>query len=223
MSNEVGIGAITGGIQLGTSGGLLGAGLVAAELVSGPVGWGILAGSAVLGGITGGFGDSKARKSKKYAKKAAAIQMQRESNAAEATMLQYIREGRITRAYSASSADTLGISSSSLSTSSLSSVGSQTGYNLQYLANDRRLYILYSVYMSKARKAAQAYQTTLSLQGAASSLATSIGSFAMSNPEKTASIFNAGGGNGTTEWLGIQSGTGNRVNDAAFGVAGTYA
>ena len=222
MSGEVEIGATTGGLQLGAAGGILGAGLVAAELVSGPVGWGILAGGAVLGGISGGLGGSKASKSKKYAKKAAAIQMQRESNAAEATMLQHIREGRITRAYSAASADTLGISSSSLSTSSLSSVGSQTGYNLQYLANDRRLYSLYNAYMSKAGKAAQAYQTTLALQGAVSNLAMSIGSFAMRNPEKTASIFNSESSNGTTEWLGgIQ--TGNRVNDAAFGVPGTYA
>lgn len=221
MSGEVGIGATTGGMQLGAAGGILGAGLVAAGLVSGPVGWGILGAGAAIGAITGGFGGSKARRSKKYAKKAAAIQMQRESNAAEATMLQQIREGRITRAYSTASADALGISSSSLSTSSLSSIGSQTGYNLQYLANDRRLYSLYSAYMSKAGKAAQAYQTMLSLQGAASNLAMSIGSFAMSNPEKTASLFNAGGGDGTTEWLGIQSG--NRVNDAAFGVAGTYA
>lgn len=221
MAGEVGIGATTGGMQLGAAGGVLGAGLFAAELVSGPVGWGIAIGGAALGALSGGFGGSKARKARKYARRAARVQQQREANAAEATFLQQIREGRITRAASSASAAALGISTSSLSTSALSSIGSQTGYNMQYLAEDRRLYSLYSRYMRKAGRAAQDYKNVMALQSATSKLAMTAGSFALNNPTLTASLFASGATNTTGEWLGINSG--NRVNDAAFGVTGTYA
>ena len=176
MAGEVGLGATTGGLQMGAAGGVLGAGLVTAGLVSGPVGWAMLGIGAGLGAISGAFGGSKAKKSKKYAKKAAAIQQQREQNAVEAQYLQMIRQGRATRAASQAGAAYAGIATSSLSTSALSSIGSQLGYNIEYLAEDRRLYSLYSNYMKKAGKAAQAYQTTLALQSGVSGLMMSAGS-----------------------------------------------
>lgn len=180
MAGEVGMGATTGGLQMGAAGGALGAGLVAAGIVSGPVGWAILGAGAIAGSLMGGFGGSKAKKSRKYAKKAAAIQQQREQNEVGAQYLQMIRQGRITRAASQAGSSTAGISTSSLATSALSSIGSQLGYNIGYLAEDRRLYSLYSSYMKKAGKAAQAYQNTLALQSGISGLMTSIGSTAKS-------------------------------------------
>lgn len=197
--NEVGYGATSGAIQGAVVGGMIG----------GPAG--AVAGG-IIGGISGGIGGSKARKARRFARKAAKIQQQRESNAAEAQFLQYIREGRITRASSLAASEALGINTSSLSTSSLSSIGSQLGYNIQFLGEDRRLYQKYKKYMSLAGRAAQSYQTLTSLQNTITSLGMSFAKSGLAG----------GGEEAPQEWDPSSYGTGNRVNDAAFGVPGSY-
>lgn len=164
MAGEIGTAMTTQGLSMGLSGAASGAAVGAAigttafpvvgTVIGGAIGLGV---GLISGGITG----SKARKANKYAKKAAAIQLERERNMTEAQMLMDIRRGRITRASSQAGADAVGISTSSLSTSALSSIGSQLGYNLEFTANDRRLYELYASYMKKAGKAAQSYQNIL--------------------------------------------------------------
>lgn len=164
MAYEVGTAMTTQGLSMGFSGAASGA-MIGAALGTTvfPVVGTIIGGAIGLGAglISGGFSGSKARKANKYAKKAAAIQLERERNMTEAQMLMDIRRGRITRASSQAEVDTLGLGTSSLSTSALSSIGSQLGYNLEFTANDRRLYELYSNYMKRAGKAAQAYQNIL--------------------------------------------------------------
>ena len=187
MANEIGISTASQSLSGASSGAIAGLGvesaLVAAGLATGPVGWAGLAIGAGVGLLTGsGLGflsGSKARKANKYAKKAAAIQLERERNATDATLLQQIRQGRMTREASAAAIATSGIETSSLATSALSSVGSQTGYNLQYLANDRRLYELYANYMRKASKATQSYQQLVALSGSISSVLQSVGTLGL--------------------------------------------
>lgn len=193
MAGEAGLGATQGALQTGASGAVAGLGveaaLVAAGLVAGPVGWAGLAIGAVAGAVAGGslgfMGGSKARKAAKYARRAARVQQEREANAAEGQMLQYIREGRIARASSQAAANAYGISTSSLETSALSSVGSQLGYNIDYLAEDRRLYDLYSRYMRKAGRAAQQYQQLLALNSSVSSLLQTAGSLGQTYAKTT--------------------------------------
>lgn len=149
-------------------------------------GWG-----AAIGGIIGtvvgvGFGYAEGRKAKKYSKymKAAQqIQAEREQNATEATFLQMIRQARVARSVSQASSAYAGISTSSLATSALSSIGSQGMYNVQYLANDRRLFDLYSSYMRKAGKAAEQYKTLQAYSDMSLYIAKAAGSFGGSGSE----------------------------------------
>ena len=119
----------------------------AAGSVFGP--WGTAIGGAI-GGIMGGVMGRKAKKAKKYQRLANQVQSEREQNAVQAQYIQMLREARINRAGSMAASLNLGISTSSLSTSALSSIGSQAQYNVEYLANDRRLFNLYSMYMQRA-------------------------------------------------------------------------
>lgn len=166
------------GIRHGTTGAMTGA------KVGG--GWG-----AAIGGIIGtvvgvGFGFAEGKKAKKYSKymKAAQqIQAEREQNATEATLLQMIRQARVARSVSQASSAYAGISTSSLATSALSSISSQGMYNVQYLANDRRLFDLYSSYMRKAGKAAEQYKMLQAYSDMSLSIANAAGSFGGSGSE----------------------------------------
>lgn len=123
-------------------------------------GWGTAIGAAVglVGGLFGGRSSSKARKKRnRYLRLANEAQQQREANAAEAQYLSDIRKARISRASSLAAASTAGIATSSLTTSALGSIGSQLGYNINSLAEDRRLYSIYADYMRKAGAAAENY------------------------------------------------------------------
>lgn len=111
--------------------------------------WGAAIGGAV-GGIMGGIMGKKAKKAKKYQRMAAAVQSEREQNAVQAQYIAQLRQARMARAGSMAGALTSGIETSSLSTSALSSIGSQAQYNVQYTAEDRRLFNLYSQYMQRA-------------------------------------------------------------------------
>lgn len=144
---------ITGGFATGA----------AAGSVFGP--WGAAVGG-VVGGVMGLFGSKKAKKAAKYQKKAQEVQVEREQNAVDAQYLQMLREARMNRAGSLQASINSGIETSSLSTSALSSIGSQAQYNVQYLANDRRLFDLYSQYMQKAGKAVDSYQNTIAMLNA---------------------------------------------------------
>ena len=114
---------------------------------------------AAVGGIAGSLG--LGNKGKKYKKRAQAVQKEREGNAQEADYLQLIRQARMARSGSLAAATTYGLATSSLSSSALSSIGSQSQYSVQYTANDQRLVELYNKYMKKAGSYAKAAQTTL--------------------------------------------------------------
>lgn len=122
--------------------------------------WGAAAG-AVIGGTLGIAAGNKANKAKKNLQRATAIQTEREQNAVEAQYRQLLREARISRAGSLSASVASGISTSSLATSALSSIGSQGKYNIDYLSEDRRLYSLYRRYMEKAGQQVNDYQALL--------------------------------------------------------------
>lgn len=152
---------ITGGVATGA----------AAGSVFGP--WG-----AVIGGVIGGLFGKKSSKAAKraamYQQKAQGVQVEREQNAVEAKYLEMLREARMNRAGSLQASITSGIETSSLATSALSSIGSQAQYNVQYLANDRRLFKLYSQYMQKAGKAMDSYQSTMALLGSMPAITTGV-------------------------------------------------
>lgn len=145
----------TGALEGATAGASIGS-------VGGPIGsaiGGVVGG--VLGGLGGLFGGKKAKKARKYAKMASNIQSQREANMVADQYRQMLRTARVARAGSMAASISSGIETSSLSTSALSSIGSQAQYNVQFLAEDRRLYSIYKQYMEKAGQAANAYQNTM--------------------------------------------------------------
>lgn len=130
----------------------------AAGAAFGPWGAGI---GAVIGGALGIAAGNKANKAKKNLQRATAVQTEREQNAVEAQYRQLLREARIRRAGSLAASVASGISTSSLTTSALSSIGSQGKYNVDYLSEDRRLYSLYRSYMEKAGQQVNDYQALL--------------------------------------------------------------
>ena len=176
-ANRTGIGSVAGGAATG------------AAIGSVIPGVGTLVGAAVgsaVGGIAGSLG--LGNKAKKYARRARRVQRERESNAQEATFLQMIREARLARAGSLSATANYGISSSSLATSALSSIGSQSQYSVQYTANDQRLINLYNKYMKKAGSYAKAAKTTLAT-GQLASMAFGVGAaFASAGATAAASV-----------------------------------
>lgn len=131
---------------------------------------------AAVGGIVGSVVGGK--KAKKAAKKAAAIQREREQNAQDATYLQMIRQARMARSGSLAASTAYGLSSSSLTSSALSSIGSQSQYSVQYTANDQRLVEKYNYYMRKAGKYAKAAQVSLATGQLLSTIAGTAGAFA---------------------------------------------
>lgn len=134
--------------------------------------WGAAIG-AVVGGALGIASGNKANKAKKNLQRATAVQTEREQNAVEAQYRQLLREARIGRAGSLSASVASGISTSSLTTSALSSIGTQGVYNVNYLAEDRRLYSMYRRYMEKAGQQVNDYQALLQTTTLLEPLATS--------------------------------------------------
>lgn len=149
-----------GGLSGATAGASTGATVGAA---GGPFGAGVgaLVGGAI-GAIGGFLGGRKAKKAKKYLQKASAIQSQREANSVADQYRQMLRTARVARAGSLAASLSSGIETSSLSTSALSSIGSQAQYNVQFLAEDRRLFSIYKRYMEKAGQLANDYQNIMS-------------------------------------------------------------
>lgn len=124
---------------------------------------------AAVGGIVSAFG--LGNKAKKYAKKARKVQQEREDNAEEENYLQMIRQARSARASSLAGAYSVGIETSSLATSALSSIGAQSQHNVQYTANDARLVELYNKYMKKAGAYSNAAKTAMATGQLVSTLA----------------------------------------------------
>lgn len=184
--------------------------------VGGPMGAAVggQIGSAV-GSLFGGR--SAKKKAKKYTKLAQQVQKQRETNATEAQFLQDIRQARITSAGSQAASAYAGLETSSLSSAALSSIRSQEGYNISYLAEDRRLFDLYSQYMRKAGKAADQYQNIQALGSLYSTLASAYGTYSSMNPAQAgtgtagttangSSLFTGpGNGEGVQEYIGGNS------------------
>lgn len=171
----------------GTTGALQGAtaGASTGFMFGGPVGAGI--GSivgGVIGGIGGIFGGKKAKKAKKYMKKASAIQSEREQNMTADQFRQMLRTARTARAGSMAASIASDITTSSLSTSALSSIGSQAQYNVQFLAEDRRLYSLYKTYMEKAGQKANDYTNTMNLISMGAAAVPALTDAYLNNPYK---------------------------------------
>lgn len=125
---------------------------------------------AVVGAIGGAFGGSKQDKAKKYLKKAAGVQREREENAIYANYLQYIRNARIKRAQTVQAASVSGLGSSSLFQGAVSSLGSQVAYSTRYTAEDYRLALEYSRYLEKAGKQSAQAQDINALTQASTAL-----------------------------------------------------
>ena len=126
----------------------------AAGSLGGPIGaiiGGVIGGT--LGAVSGAFRGNKQRKAKRYQKKAAAIQQQREANQDYNTFLQLIRQQRIARAASLAEAVATGTERTSKTAGTVSGQQSQTAYSINYLAEDRRLQSLYASYLRAAGKA----------------------------------------------------------------------
>lgn len=149
-ANQTGLGSVGAGAAAGAAIGSVVPGV--GTVVGASIG-------AALGGIAGSIGLGK--KAKKNAKRAQAVQREREQNAQQATYLQMIRQARMARSGSLAASTAYGLASSSLATSALSSIGSQSQYSVQYTANDQRLVELYNHYMKKAGSYAKSAQTTL--------------------------------------------------------------
>lgn len=187
-ANRTGAGSVAGGAATGA---------VIGTMIAPGVGTliGASIGSAV-GGIAGSLG--LGNKAKKYARKARKVQQEREQNQEDAYYLQLIREARMARSGSLAASVAYGLSSSSLATSALSSIGSQSQYSVQYTANDQRLVKLYNKYMKKAGSYAKAAQTTLAT-GQISSMAFGVGAAFASAGAAAGSAVNAGTTVGATE------------------------
>lgn len=101
-------------------------GAVTGMMVGGPVG-------AVIGGILGLFGGKKAKKARKYAEKAAAVERQQAQMAAGVQRRDMIRQARIARAQAvaAAASESGGLQSSS-PMGAVSSMGTQLTSNLGY-------------------------------------------------------------------------------------------
>lgn len=169
-ANQSGMGAVAGGMAAGAAAG------AAMTSWSGP---GAIIGAAV-GAVVGGIGGAigLGNKAKKAAKRARAIQQERERNAEGAQYLAMIRQARLARAGSLAASTTYGIATSSLATSALSSIGSQSQYSVQFTANDERLLELYKKYAKKAGTYSKAAQTTLTTGQIAGTVLGTVGAFA---------------------------------------------
>lgn len=185
---------IYGGLEGGTSGATTGAIVGAA---GGPFGAGA---GALVGGLLGSFagflGGKKAKKAKRYLSQASAIASQREANAVADQYRQMLRTARVARAGSMSASLSSNIETSSLATSALSSIGSQAQYNVQYLAEDRRLFSIYKRYMEKAGQLANDYQNTMSFIGMAATAAPLLTDAYYNNPVKPKTTTATDSGNG---------------------------
>lgn len=171
------------------------AGAVAGSFIPG-VGTVIGAGvGAMLGGLAGSFGIG--RKAKKNAKRARAIQMEREQNAQDAQYLAMVRRARLARSGSLAASTAYGLASSSLASSALSSIGSQSQYSIQYTANDQRLLQAYNRYVKKASDLSKSAQLTMQTGQLVGTAAFAYGAFASAGASATAAANEAMAGEST--------------------------
>lgn len=139
---------------------------------------------AMVGGLAGSFGIG--RKAKKNAKRARVIQMEREQNAQDAQYLAMVRRARMARSGSLAASTAYGLASSSLASSALSSIGSQSQYSIQYTANDQRLLQAYNRYVKKASDLSRSAQLTMQVGQLAGTAAFAYGAYSSAATEATA-------------------------------------
>lgn len=151
---------------------------------------------AMVGGLAGSFGIG--RKAKKNAKRARVIQMEREQNAQDAQYLAMVRRARMARSGSLAASTAYGLASSSLASSALSSIGSQSQYSIQYTANDQRLLQAYNRYVKKASDLSRSAQLTMQVGQLAGTAAFAYGAFSGATAAASEAI-NTGSTLGVTE------------------------
>ena len=150
---------------------------------------------AMVGGLAGSIGIGK--KAKKNAKRARAIQIEREQNAQDAQYLTMVRRARMARSGSLAASTAYGLASSSLASSALSSIGSQSQYSLQYTANDQRLLQAYNRYAKKASDLSKSAQLTMQTGQLVGTVAFAYGAFAGAGATATAAANEAMAGEST--------------------------
>ena len=139
------------GASVGAAVGMVGgpAGAAAGALVGAGIG-------AAIGGLVGGVGGfmsgGKKKKAAKYAKKARALQRQREDEAYKQNLLSQIRQARISKASMLASTVAAGAEEGSGSEGALSSYGAQTANVVEYLSVDRGRAVQAAYYASRAKK-----------------------------------------------------------------------
>lgn len=179
---------------------------------------------SLVGGIASAFHSSN--KAEKYQKKAESVQRQREANVQADKYLQMIREARITRATSLASGTYAGMTTGSVLSDALSSIGSQSMYTVQFSANDERLVELYNRYMKKAGAYANAASNTMS---AAKLTASAIGTIYMAAGSLAGAAAAKPVGDFSTMTVGevanraAMGGSSLGSDGALFGVPGTFA
>lgn len=137
---------------------------------------------AVVGGVWGAFGGSFGDKAKKKAKQARQIQQLREMESYRQQYLLQLRQARSTRATTLSTAVAMGVEEGSGSQAALSSIGSQTANNIEYMSVDRSREIQIAELTSKANKLSKksgdvmgALSVTSTLVGFAGAVASAAG------------------------------------------------
>lgn len=150
---------------------------------------------AMVGGLAGSLGIGK--KAKKNAKRARAIQIKREQNAQDAQYLAMVRRARMARSGSLAASTAYGLASSSLASSALSSIGSQSQYSIQYTANDQRLLQAYNRYVKKASDLSKSAQLTMQTGQLVGTAAFAYAAFAGASTAATAAANDAMAGEST--------------------------
>lgn len=179
---------------------------------------------AQIGGVVGALGLGSS--AKKAAKRATAYQIEREENVQEANYLAMLRTARVSRASSLAAASAYDIATSSLATSALSSIGSQSQYSVNYTANDQRLIDLIKQYQKKAGTLSKVASDTMKIGQVAGTALTMYGlaqgagaaGTAASTAAKTQALKAAG-----STGMGVSGATLNQIGSAAYSQAFTDA
>ena len=163
--NEQASGATSSGLSGAGTGAAAGAAIGAMAGGVGAVPGAVI--GAVIGGtigVVGGFmSGGKAKKARKYAQKAAAIQQQREQEAYRQSLLAQIRQARISRASNLAAAVAAGTEEGSGAQATLSSIGSQISNIVEYMSVDRGRAVEQANYLSRAKKNAASAQQIQSI------------------------------------------------------------
>lgn len=171
-------GALTGAAQ----------GAITGAQIAGP--YGAVVG-AVIGAVGGAIGGGQAKKARKYANKAKALQRAMSLMDAGIQRRDMVRAFRIGRAESvaASAASGEGGLLSSAPIGAISSLGSQFKFNLRYFDQRIRDFMTMQSYVDKAGKYANKAATTGAIMGALNSAASAYGAMKPVTPSQAPSQY----------------------------------